>query len=58
LTLAEYDHYLDLLEDEAASQDVELAARLRQARQDRGSERMAFRDYLRQRSLNDGEIQH
>ncbi|NOZ72719.1 MAG: hypothetical protein GXP38_12550 [Chloroflexi bacterium] len=56
--MAEYDHYLDLLEDEAASQDVELAARLRQARQDRGSERMAFRDYLRQRSLNDGEIQH
>ena len=28
LTLEEYDHYLDLLDDEADSQDAELAARL------------------------------
>jgi len=31
LTLEEYDHYLDLLDDEADSQDNELAARLAQA---------------------------
>jgi len=31
LTLEEYDHYLDLLDDEADSQDVELVARLNQA---------------------------
>jgi PHD/YefM family antitoxin component YafN of YafNO toxin-antitoxin module len=31
LTLGEYDHYLDLLDDAADSQDAELAARLTQA---------------------------
>ena len=31
LTLEEYDHYLDLLDDEADSQDEELAERLEQA---------------------------
>ncbi len=31
LTLEEYEHYLDLLDDEADSQDSELAARLTQA---------------------------
>jgi PHD/YefM family antitoxin component YafN of YafNO toxin-antitoxin module len=31
LTLEEYDHYLDLLDDEADSQDDKLAARLAQA---------------------------
>ncbi len=31
LTLEEYDHYLDLLDDVADSQDAELAARLAQA---------------------------
>jgi hypothetical protein len=50
LTLEEYEHYLDLLDDEADSQDDELAARLTQAtEQPTGGERQAFRDYLRER---------
>ena len=31
LTVEEYEHYLDLLDDEADSQDAELVARLAQA---------------------------
>jgi len=47
LTLKEYDHYLDLLDDEADSQDDELAVRLAQAAAEpTGEERQAFRDYL------------
>ena len=50
---AEYDHYLDLLEDEADSQDVELAMRLERASaHPTGGERQAFRDYLRQREAS------
>jgi predicted nucleic acid-binding protein len=50
LTIEEYEHYLDLLDDEMDSQDGELAARLTQAAtQPIGGERLAFRDYLRQR---------
>jgi len=50
LTLEEYEHYLDLLDDQADSQDADLAARLTQAAaQPAGGERQAFRDYLRQR---------
>ena len=56
LTLDEYKHYLDLLEDEADSQDADLAARLRQVREGKDSERMTFRDYLRQRPLSNDEI--
>jgi hypothetical protein len=53
LTMEEYDHYLDLLDDEADSQDAELAARLDQAStQSAGDERQAFRDYLRQREAS------
>jgi PHD/YefM family antitoxin component YafN of YafNO toxin-antitoxin module len=45
LTLEEYEHYLDLLDDEADSQDAELAARLaRAADQPTGGERQPFRD--------------
>ena len=52
LTLEEYEHYLDLLEDEIDSQDAELAARLEQAAaRPTGDERLAFRDYLRQREV-------
>jgi PHD/YefM family antitoxin component YafN of YafNO toxin-antitoxin module len=48
LTLEEYEHLFDLLDDEADSQDEELAARLVQASvQPTGGERQAFRDYLR-----------
>ena len=50
LALDEYEHYLDLLEDEADSQDPELARRLVQAAsQSVGEERIDFRAYLRQR---------
>jgi len=50
LTLEEYDHYLDLLDDEADSQDAELATRLNQAAaQTADAERLSFRDYLSQR---------
>ena len=47
LTLEEYGHYLDLLDDEADSQDAELATRLAQASaQPTGGERQAFHDCL------------
>lgn len=50
LALDEYEHYLDLLEDEADSQDPELARRLAQASSQLVSEeRIDFRAYLRQR---------
>ena len=49
LTLEEYGRYLDLLDDEADSQDVELVARLAQATvRPTHEERQPFRDYLRQ----------
>jgi PHD/YefM family antitoxin component YafN of YafNO toxin-antitoxin module len=55
LTIAEYEHYLDLLDDELDSQDDELAERLAQAAaQPTGGERQAFRDYLRRRVNPDG----
>ncbi len=61
LTLEEYDHYLDLLDDEADSQDAELAARLAQAAvrptHPTHNERQSFRDYLRQRETDRAEVQ-
>jgi len=57
LTLEEYDHYLDLLDDEASSQDAELAARLAQAAdQPTGEDRQSFRDYLRQREATHAKV--
>ena len=58
LTLKEYDHYLDLLDDEADCQDGELAARLTQAAVEppTGEERQAFRDYLRQREASRAKV--
>ena len=57
LTLEEYDHYLDLLDDEADSQDTELAARLAQAAvQPAGEERQSFRDYLHQRETPRAQV--
>ena len=59
LTMREYEHYLDLLEDEADSQDQELAARLAQAA-DRSpsTERERFREYVRhRRASSDAELQ-
>ena len=53
LTLEEYEHYLDLLDDEADSQDTELAARLAQAAvRPTRKERQSFRDYLDQRKAS------
>ena len=58
LTLDEYDHYLDLLDDEADSQDDELTARLGQvAARSTCEERQSFRDYLRQRETSRDEVQ-
>ena len=60
LTLQEYDHYLDLLDDEADSQDAELAARLAQAATQpitEKRERQSFRDYLRQRETDRAKVQ-
>ena len=55
LTLEDYEHYIDLLEDEADSQDVELAARLDEAAaRPTGGERQSFRDYLHQREASYG----
>lgn len=50
LALDEYEHYLDLLDDEADSQDPELARRLAQATsRPTDEERLDFRAYLSQR---------
>jgi hypothetical protein len=58
LTLEEYEHYLDLLDDEADSQDHELAARLAEAAVRPPREgRPSFRDYLRQRQASHGDVQ-
>jgi hypothetical protein len=56
LTMEEYEHYLDLLDDEADSQDVALAARLQEAsaRPD-STERQTFADYLRRRKASDAD---
>lgn len=52
LSLEEYEHYLDLLDDEADSQDAELAARLTEAASRPMEERLSFRDYLNQRDTS------
>ena len=58
LTLDEYEHYLDLLDDEADSQDKELAARIaRAANPPQDGERTGFREYLRRREARDAPIQ-
>lgn len=59
LTLDEYDHYLDMLDDETDSQDEELADRLEQAAgRPTGDERTSIRDYLAERgSSRDEEVQ-
>ena len=58
LTLEEYEHYLDLLDDEADSQDPELAARLAQAAvRPTRKERQSFRDYLDQRKPSRAQVQ-
>jgi PHD/YefM family antitoxin component YafN of YafNO toxin-antitoxin module len=57
LTLEEYNRYLDLLDDEADSQDKELAARLVQASAPHTrSKRQPFRDYIRQRGAARAQV--
>jgi PHD/YefM family antitoxin component YafN of YafNO toxin-antitoxin module len=57
LALEEYEHYLDLLDDEADSQDTELATRLAQAAaRPTDEKRQSFRDYLSQRQGPHAEI--
>ncbi len=58
LSINEYEHYLDLLDDEADSSDEELAARLAQAAtRSNDDERQSFRDYLRERESSNAQIQ-
>ena len=58
LTLGEYDHYLDLLDDEADSRDTELAERLALAAvRPTREERQSFQDYLRQRETSRVKVQ-
>jgi PHD/YefM family antitoxin component YafN of YafNO toxin-antitoxin module len=62
LTLEEYEHYLDLLDDEEDSQDRELQARLTLAAETAAAsqadaERLSLRDYLRQRPPADASLQ-
>ena len=56
LTIEEYEHYLDLLDDEDDSQDEELRSRLAQAAVP-STARSSLRAYLSQRPPADGEIQ-
>jgi PHD/YefM family antitoxin component YafN of YafNO toxin-antitoxin module len=58
LSLDEYQHYLDLLDDEADSQDPELAVRIAQAKnRPQDGDRTTFREYLRQRTARDAQVQ-
>lgn len=58
LSIDEYEHYLDLLDDEVDSRDNKVALRLAQAAdRDSGGERQAFRDYLHNRETPDARIQ-
>ncbi len=57
LPIKEYEYYLDLLNDVTDSQDPELAARLAQAgSQVTGGERQSFREYVRQRGVDDASL--
>ena len=54
LTLEEYTHYLDLLDDEFDSQDEELAMRLSQAAAPPSdTERIPLREYIRSQKTLD-----
>jgi PHD/YefM family antitoxin component YafN of YafNO toxin-antitoxin module len=56
LTLEEYEHYLDLLDDEADSQDDDLATRLTQAAAATGDRRTSLRAYLHRRPSNHADV--
>jgi PHD/YefM family antitoxin component YafN of YafNO toxin-antitoxin module len=58
LSLDEYEHYLDLLDDEADSQDKELADRIALATgRTEDGERIEFREYLRQTKTPNASVQ-
>ena len=57
LSLEEYQQFLDLLDDEADSQDAELAARLSQAAAPpRRQKRVSFREYASQREARGDQV--
>jgi hypothetical protein len=56
LTLEEYQHYLDLLDDEADSEDPQLKARLQQAADPTSGERERFEEYLSRWGVNVAEL--
>ncbi len=56
LTLEEYEHYLDLLDDEADSQDQDLHVRLDRAATQPETARLSLHEYLRQRPPTDAAI--
>jgi PHD/YefM family antitoxin component YafN of YafNO toxin-antitoxin module len=57
LTLKEYNRYLDLLDDEADSQDAGLAKRLAHAStRPTRQKRQSFRDYVLRRKASRGPI--
>ncbi len=57
LSIQEYEHYLDLLDDEADSHDPEIALRLDQAASSTvEGERAVFRDYLERRRSPHGQV--
>ncbi len=55
LTLEEYEHYLDLLDDRDDSEQEELKARLAQAAVS-STARVSLREYLRRRPPADAEV--
>lgn len=55
LTLEEYGHYLDLLDDEEDSQDPDIAARLSEATADTSAERCSLDEYFQRRAA-DAEV--
>jgi len=57
LTLEEYNRYLDLLDDQADSQDAELAARLAQAAaRPTRQKRQSFHNYVHRRKASRGSV--
>jgi len=58
LPMEEYEHYLDMLEDEMDSEDEELAAKLAQAAErPEDEDRLTFREHLHQRQATYAQVQ-
>jgi prevent-host-death family protein len=56
ISVQDYEHYLDLLDDEADSEDAELAGRLALAADSSAGGREPFRDYLKRRESAGGPL--